>query len=638
MPKTTWRAGARASLVSTFLIATFVLVEPREAGAATAPWEGGPTITITPPTVSRGGQSGGRGNNSGGGSSYTREREREQSDWSPGARNSAWPHVVASSREDEWQPEDGYAWTDPEYPAIWSVRWKPGLKSRRWPHVHAAWKEGRWHPDDCYDWRGNSPATTNMAVVWTAGCASSQNPHVVSDNREGWWRAADGYVWVVNPPQPGDFRVVWRAGLASDQYAHLVAGDQENTWRPEDGYEWEAYPPVLGQTGVVWQPGRPSRIYPHVVAGGSPETWYAADGYAWVTQPPPPGDLRVQWMAGHPSNLYMHVKASAVEGRWEPQDGYAFSNPNNPSVLMVEPLDADTPVEEHANVVWNGDGEMVPASGYKWASDPPATSDYAVVADASNVRNGFVGGTAWIGGYNVPGKTDPTLTENENRALHQQVELGNLPSEAIDKDRYHVVIGIAESNRVLEDLGYRVVWDQLAQGKATPGMQERYAVLKGRSFDELGCHSNGAMICLAALSNGDVQAKSVVLYGPQITPEALRQWQQKVIDKGIPVHLYLNDNDLVPGIAMALSPDLSRPGARMSYFLPDILDGRIHDLAPGITVTRFPCAGGAERMVSFACHDMAVYKSNRGCVSAGVRSAGPNPDARIVKVEPPPPC
>jgi hypothetical protein len=75
-----------------------------------------------------------------------------------------------------------------------------------------------------------------------------------------------------------------------------------------------------------------------------------------------------------------------------------------------------------------------------------------------------------------------------------------------------------------------------------------YATLTGRSFHELACHSNGAMVCLAALERKDVKADNVMLYGPQPTEKALEEWDGMIRSgQAISVTLVINSGESVPG-------------------------------------------------------------------------------------------
>ena len=261
--------------------------------------------------------------------------------------------------------------------------------------------------------------------------------------------------------------------------------------------------------------------------------------------------------------------------------------------------------------------------------------------------NGLIGGTSWILGYNVPPGANRALIDEAKRRLRQ---MAADKSEKVDLNRYNFVLGIAASTAILKDLASRVYFDELSNGKATQQDQIAYNSLRGRAFNELGCHSNGAMICLAALENGDIKADRVVLYGPQITPESLRMWE-KLIQTKPPtvrsVQIYLNQNDPVPPLSLlfggqvsgpiasagvaaaATAPPLTagvvaglvtekvvnpvpKPGDRQAdlpYFTTDGLTKQIRQLAPSIGVKTFACSSA---ITTLKCHDMAAYTKDRG--------------------------
>lgn len=250
--------------------------------------------------------------------------------------------------------------------------------------------------------------------------------------------------------------------------------------------------------------------------------------------------------------------------------------------------------------------------------------------------NGLIGGTTWIAGYNVPAGSSPELRAHAKKRFREQAVLAGIPyNEAVDFDRFSFVLGIASSTAAFTDLRKRVLFDNLSAGKATPQIQSAYNSLKGRSFDELDCHSNGAMICLAALENKDIVADRVVLYGPQITPESLALWQQLIKSRRVrSVQIYLNQNDPVPAVAMAFSAK-----AALNVGLLDVkaMDRFIKDSAPSIGVKVFSCGG---LVPTLECHDLRAYKTNRGCNKTSSGEVVPGtalPGGRGL-LEPPPPC
>lgn len=250
--------------------------------------------------------------------------------------------------------------------------------------------------------------------------------------------------------------------------------------------------------------------------------------------------------------------------------------------------------------------------------------------------NGLIGGTTWIAGYNVPAGSSPALRAKAKKMLREQAELAGIPyNEAVDFERYNFVLGIAKSTSAFTDLRKRVLFDNLSNGKETTQMQAAYNSLKGRSFDELDCHSNGAMICLAALENKDIIADRVVLYGPQITPESLALWQGLILSRRVrSVQIYINQNDPVPAVAMLFS---SKAALKVGLFNVNNMDRVIREAAPGVGVKVFSCGGSTPTL---DCHDLRMYKTNRGCnrTSSGQIVPGTAlPGGRGV-LEPPPPC
>jgi len=253
---------------------------------------------------------------------------------------------------------------------------------------------------------------------------------------------------------------------------------------------------------------------------------------------------------------------------------------------------------------------------------------------------GLIGGTSWIVGYNVPTGSNPALRARANEMLRQQTALAGIPyNEAIDFERFNFVLGIAASTTIFTDLRRRVLFDNLSNGRASAQMQSAYNSLKGRSFDELDCHSNGAMICLAALENRDITADRVVLYGPQITLESLALWQGLIQSRRVQsIQVYINQNDPVPGVSMLFgSGNVLEAGVNLPLFNVNSMGRVISDAAPSIGVKVFSCGGSVPTL---DCHDLRVYKTNRGCnrTSSGQIVPGTSlPGGRGV-LEPPPPC
>jgi hypothetical protein len=229
--------------------------------------------------------------------------------------------------------------------------------------------------------------------------------------------------------------------------------------------------------------------------------------------------------------------------------------------------------------------------------------------------NGMVGGTAWIVGYNVP-KATPELIAKSRAMLAEQERLaGHDYSDAIDFNRYNFVIGIAAETDFLNDLLNRVGIDEVTAGQYSIDKMPGYAALAGRSFDQLACHSNGAMICLAALRSKDVTADNVVLYGPQITQKALEQWDGLVRSGQVKsVTLVVNSGDVVPPLSLAFEDYVrSRLEGRAETYenkallVTSNLASAVNETAPRLLVHVHGCSFSLTD--PFHCHSMETYKN-----------------------------
>jgi hypothetical protein len=252
--------------------------------------------------------------------------------------------------------------------------------------------------------------------------------------------------------------------------------------------------------------------------------------------------------------------------------------------------------------------------------------------------NAFIGGTSWIVGYNVQSE-NPAVIAKEREMLKKQMELAEIPYAAgIDFGRYNFVLGIGASTNILVDLKNRVVFDEFQSGQFSAREQSLYNSLKDRQFGELACHSNGAMVCLAALENQDVRADRVVLYGPQITRESLKMWNELLQNGHVKsVQIYVNQNDPVPPFSLALGDLFLDVTGERAFLNAGVLKSTINEASPRIVVRTFSCGKGYP---TIQCHDMVVYKRDRGCVSkpSGKAVPGTSLPGKGGVAEPPPPC
>lgn len=251
-------------------------------------------------------------------------------------------------------------------------------------------------------------------------------------------------------------------------------------------------------------------------------------------------------------------------------------------------------------------------------------------------------------------------------ALKQQARVAHKDySAGVDCSRYNFVLGMASSLDLWTDLIDRVAFDDLTNGRFSAQEQLLYEKLRGKQFDELGCHSNGAMLCLAALENKDIRAGHVVLYGPEVTRESLEMWNKLVQDGQVKsVKVYLNENDPVPGASIAYAdfkknqhaseaslksyPSAdnaaahgARAGAAVAsdtgIFQIQSLKRTINETSPRLLVQSFPCN---LPLSTVGCHVMSMYRSTVNCTgnSSGNTVPGTALHGNDDLPEPPLPC
>lgn len=290
-----------------------------------------------------------------------------------------------------------------------------------------------------------------------------------------------------------------------------------------------------------------------------------------------------------------------------------------------------------------GTSQPVSSAGTFYASQserPEPMNDGGKLAgtpETASGIHGLVGGTTWTFGFKRPSANCSAQCKAEvDRQMYSQflkycAQQGD-PQQCVKDgmpftpDLYDMVVSMGSYNTALEDLASRVLFDSVTYGEFSRTHSEMFASLKGRAFDTLDCHSNGAMLCLAALRSGDTTAKEVRLFGPQINPAAARIWQDLAISKGIKITVYINSGDPVPAASWALgAPDepLTDAGNKLwlagkaanpatwskALFLTllDSTTGAIGDdlYNYGFFVVRDDC----RPTPSVACHSMKLYES-----------------------------
>lgn len=257
--------------------------------------------------------------------------------------------------------------------------------------------------------------------------------------------------------------------------------------------------------------------------------------------------------------------------------------------------------------------------------------------------HGLVGGTTWTYGFQWPRENcDPKCTAEIEKSLQKQLELfcssqGD-PKKCIkdglpfSKDNYDFVVSMGSAHSAVQDLATRVLWDGPSFGEFTRQHKEIFASLKGRDFETLDCHSNGAMLCLAALRSGDTTAKEVRLFGPQINPEAAARWKEYAATTGTRITIYINNGDPVAAAswkepapqtlvgkavtaAWLLHPITGTAAVSDALFhtwldsKTGVMDATL--TAAGFTVRRFyNSSNGCHGTPDIACHSMLLYEKN----------------------------
>lgn len=252
--------------------------------------------------------------------------------------------------------------------------------------------------------------------------------------------------------------------------------------------------------------------------------------------------------------------------------------------------------------------------------------------------HGLVGGTTWTYGFQRPHvKCEKKCQDDMRRNLEGQLTLfcssqsdpkacltAGLP---FTPEMYDLVVSMGSSHAAIEDLATRVLFDGATFGEFSRQNKEIFASLKGRQFATLDCHSNGAMVCLAALRSGDTQAKEVRLFGPQMNPEAAKRWQEYAANTKTTIKIYINNGDPIAAIswkqptpqtpagraatAAWLSNPVTGPATFADALFHTYVDSKTGVMDEtlkvyGFDVTRSKC----KDLPSIDCHSMKLYEMN----------------------------
>lgn len=228
--------------------------------------------------------------------------------------------------------------------------------------------------------------------------------------------------------------------------------------------------------------------------------------------------------------------------------------------------------------------------------------------------DGLVGGTSWIYGYNVPlGPVGEALRAEADKKLREQMRLAGVsPESFIDPKHYNFIVAVGASHNALSDFMRRVIRDEWKDGRFSASDRELYASLRNREFSRLDCHSNGAMVCLAALELGDAKTAHVRLFGPQITPSSLGNWQ-RLIESGKvrSVEVFINRGDPIPVASYVGTLQFTQSETVQKLIVPaEILREEIRRDAPGLSVRINECPSRTRLFDLENCHSMKLYQTN----------------------------
>jgi hypothetical protein len=225
---------------------------------------------------------------------------------------------------------------------------------------------------------------------------------------------------------------------------------------------------------------------------------------------------------------------------------------------------------------------------------------------------GLVLGVTQVGGFNVPPGTAAAnrarMREEAARQLDDaQARAGIEPFRRPYTEGYDFILGLARDPRKLftnlPELS-RGMNDSDQEGNYSRLSREVYASLKGRYFETLECHSNGAMVCLRALREGEVAAKSVRLLGPQLSQATLPDWEW-LIEQGYVnrVKIFALSYDPVPLVTVAYSTIEQRQWVAALK----LLRNAIFSHAPAVEYEMVDCPVGIESNL-MACHAIPLYQ------------------------------
>lgn len=272
--------------------------------------------------------------------------------------------------------------------------------------------------------------------------------------------------------------------------------------------------------------------------------------------------------------------------------------------------------------------------------------------DVPSVERGrdavFIGGTGWVYGY--VRRNNANLEAAVRADFRAAQKLADVKA-FMNVDDYDMVMGLGSAQDFVIDLADRVIGypfsrsDQTSLGAFTAETQPLYASLKGLRTSKLDCHSNGAMICLRALTMGDIRPANdasgkprldVRLFGAQITRNALDDWRALMNGTVTSLTVVVNVGDPIPPASLAAGEERwAEAVVRLARVVAPVVNGQLKldlsqfdfftraaaDNVKSVVEQRVPNArvvvgddpACRARLLTTgniaACHDMRVYQA-----------------------------
>jgi hypothetical protein len=209
---------------------------------------------------------------------------------------------------------------------------------------------------------------------------------------------------------------------------------------------------------------------------------------------------------------------------------------------------------------------------------------------------------------NVPEDKKRTAREKAEHEMESSLLRADIKkTDFIDLKDYNYILGVAATSDLIDQTkdSFR---EDLKKNQSSPDLNTQYDSLRGKNLEAVNCYGNGSSVCLAALVNGDLKAKKVNLYGPQITVSSLKDWESQISSSGVnSVTIYMLTHDPIPGASFVGDDNWSDFS---SVFTQNKLMDLISEKAPSIQVMVSNCPiKNIKEKYDLDCNDPKQYQS-----------------------------